>query len=215
MDDRGCRCDVNAAGSNIRLLIWLIVFCMPLPTAGAVTADFEPVAAVYSRFIHLSARHNISPLATAIAQDRDGFLWLGTQHGLYRFDGDNVQLYRAAPDDSASLSADWVSALLVAGDGRLWIGTRYGGLNLYDPVTQRFSRVPLPPLILSSRNYGNTVIVCRALTVTGCKLLPVIRWPLTRGYRPAVISFCWPAACRKGSGSKRSAYRCGYCRPGG
>ncbi|MDP2717036.1 sensor histidine kinase [Rheinheimera sp.] len=120
----------------------------PLHAAAAAVSAVapEPVASVYSRFIHLSARHNISPLATAIAQDKAGFLWLGTQHGLYRFDGDNVQVFRAAPDDAGSLSADWVSSLLVAADGRLWIGTRYGGLNLYDPVTQRFSRLSLPLL---------------------------------------------------------------------
>ncbi|WP_166838290.1 two-component regulator propeller domain-containing protein [Rheinheimera pleomorphica] len=140
---------MNTASSRLALLLWLTTVLLVLPsatTAATSAAAAEPVASVYSRFIHLSARHNISPLATAIAQDQAGFLWLGTQHGLYRFDGDNVQLFRAVADDADSLSADWVSALLVAADGRLWIGTRYGGLNLYDPLTQRFSRIALPLL---------------------------------------------------------------------
>ncbi|MCH8537022.1 MAG: GAF domain-containing protein [Alkalimonas sp.] len=77
-------------------------------------------------------------------QDHAGMLWLGTQHGLYRFDGSTSTLFQADPEDASSLSADWITSLLVDDEGILWIGTRYGGLNRYNPQTGLFQRVPFP-----------------------------------------------------------------------
>lgn len=99
---------------------------------------------VYSRFIQLSRQHPNLSQTTALIQDQQGFLWIGTQHGLYRYDGQEIEAFRANPADASSLSADWISTLMVDRRGQLWIGTRYGGLNLFDPATEKFSRIPLP-----------------------------------------------------------------------
>ena len=74
----------------------------------------------------------------AILQDRQGFLWLGTQDGLNRYDGYGFRVFRHDPNDSASLSSNAVFALAEDADGALWIGTR-GALNRYDPSTNSFS----------------------------------------------------------------------------
>jgi diguanylate cyclase (GGDEF)-like protein len=62
---------------------------------------------------------------TAIAQTPDGYLWLGTQVGLVRFDG-----VRLAPLEAvaAAPALDTVSALAVDGKGALWVGTLAGAL---------------------------------------------------------------------------------------
>ncbi len=62
---------------------------------------------------------------TAIAQTPDGYLWLGTQVGLVRFDG-----LRFSPLEAvvATPALDTVSALAVDGGGRLWVGTAAGAL---------------------------------------------------------------------------------------
>jgi signal transduction histidine kinase/ligand-binding sensor domain-containing protein len=59
-----------------------------------------------------------------IAQTPDGYLWLGTEFGLLRFDG--VRSVPWAPPTDDHLPSSDITKLLVARDGRLWIGTRAG-----------------------------------------------------------------------------------------
>ncbi|MGM9481027.1 two-component regulator propeller domain-containing protein [Roseateles sp. NT4] len=77
-------------------------------------------------------------LATAMAQDAQGFLWIGTQDGLVRHDGYGFKVYRPRPGDATSLSGSYVRALHVARDGRLWVGSISGGVSVFDPRTEGF-----------------------------------------------------------------------------
>ncbi|MFL6246477.1 MAG: two-component regulator propeller domain-containing protein [Thermoanaerobaculia bacterium] len=79
-------------------------------------------------------------LCSAIAQDAAGLLWFGTQGGLVRYDGYEFRVYRANPADATTLAGSYVRALLVASDGRLWVGTFSGGLSVFDPRTEKFTR---------------------------------------------------------------------------
>ncbi len=90
----------------------------------------------------------------AIKQDSVGFIWIGTQEGLFRFDGYEYLHFLSNPYQSSSLSYDVVSDLEVDQDGRLWIATDGGGLNLYQPNTQSFKQFNSrshPDLILNNR----------------------------------------------------------------
>ncbi len=64
----------------------------------------------------------------------DGLLWVGTQNGLAILDpaSGKVERVLAVPANPDSLSARWVSALLVDSRGRQWVGTLGGGLDLAD-----------------------------------------------------------------------------------
>jgi len=73
----------------------------------------------------------------AMVQDNEGFMWLGTQAGLSRFDGYRVTTWRNSVNDPRSLVNNWVRVLHVDPRGRLWVGTD-GGLDRYDPATQSF-----------------------------------------------------------------------------
>ncbi|CAN5209195.1 sensor histidine kinase [soil metagenome] len=65
----------------------------------------------------------------AIAQSADGFLWLGTGSGLYRFDG--VRFERIAPIPGDRTRSPQVSSLAVTRTGDLWVGYRWGGVAVY------------------------------------------------------------------------------------
>jgi diguanylate cyclase (GGDEF)-like protein/PAS domain S-box-containing protein len=79
---------------------------------------------------------------TAMLQDGHGFLWLGTQAGLVRYDGYRVITYRADSADPQALADNWVTALHVDAQGRLWVGSR-GGLQRFDAALGRFERIDL------------------------------------------------------------------------
>ncbi len=73
----------------------------------------------------------------AITQDRAGYIWVGTQNGLARFDG--VRFTSYIPDTEPQLPGIWIRALLLDRDGKLWIGT-YKGLAMY--ADGRFVKIP-------------------------------------------------------------------------
>jgi diguanylate cyclase (GGDEF)-like protein len=96
------------------------------------------------RFDQLDMEQGLSQDAVyAIAQDGAGFIWLGNQSGLNRYDGYRVTVFKNDPADPASLSDNWVDALYTDPHGVLWVGT-LGGLNRYDPAHAGFVRYPLP-----------------------------------------------------------------------
>ncbi len=88
----------------------------------------------------------------SIVQDRQGFVWFGSQAGLSRFDGYKVTVYRNIVGDPRSLAENWVGVLHLDPRGRMWVGTD-GGLDLFDPRTQAFSHyLPQEP---EKRGNGN------------------------------------------------------------
>ncbi len=65
----------------------------------------------------------------AIAQTPDGYLWLGTEEGLARFDGVRFVIFDT--NNTPALESNHVSALLVDAQNNLWIGTQGGGLTVF------------------------------------------------------------------------------------
>ncbi|MTV41952.1 two-component regulator propeller domain-containing protein, partial [Duganella radicis] len=80
----------------------------------------------------------VNVIVTAVAQDQDGFLWVGTQGGLARWDGYRFRNYTAVPGDPRTLPDGLVGPLHVDPRGRLWIGTGSGGLARYEPASDGF-----------------------------------------------------------------------------
>jgi len=76
----------------------------------------------------------------AVVQDKRGFIWLGTQDGLVRYDGLQMHVYRPSDNDPHSISSGYITALTLDATGKLWIGTAEHGVNLYDPETDQFTR---------------------------------------------------------------------------
>lgn len=78
----------------------------------------------------------------ALAEDSLGFIWIGTQSGLVRYDGTDMQVFKADPNDPSALPSNQIEGLLFDQRNRLWITTR-GGLCRYDAEMNHFVRYPL------------------------------------------------------------------------
>ncbi|WP_328592727.1 ligand-binding sensor domain-containing protein, partial [Cognatilysobacter lacus] len=76
----------------------------------------------------------------AIAQDSLGFIWVGTQGGLHRYDGERYRVYRHDPEDAASLPDSFVTALAADERPVLWIGTYSQYVAQLDLRTGRIRR---------------------------------------------------------------------------
>jgi signal transduction histidine kinase/ligand-binding sensor domain-containing protein len=95
-----------------------------------------------SSFIHQSwqtAQGLPQNSVLAMAQTRDGYLWIGTEEGLVRFDGVRFTTFNAR---GSGLPSKIVTALLPIGDHDLWVGTNGGGLarfadGKFTPYTTR------------------------------------------------------------------------------
>jgi len=74
-----------------------------------------------------------------MAQDQDGYLWIGTQGGLDRYDGYRIESWQADPDDPGSLSHNFIRDLLVTRDNALWVATG-SGPNRLDAETRAVTR---------------------------------------------------------------------------
>jgi signal transduction histidine kinase/ligand-binding sensor domain-containing protein len=78
----------------------------------------------------------------ALAQTKDGFLWLGTEAGLVRFDGVEFQTYDRNSNSGLSgpaLPGNDIRCLLATADGALWIGTNAGLARWKDGTAKTFT----------------------------------------------------------------------------
>ena len=90
------------------------------------------------------------PSITAIYKDRTGFLWIGTQSGLNKYDGSNTTIFNSNRTPPHRLPASYISQISQSLDGTLWIATYGGGLARYDERTGSFD----PITGSSSRKYN-------------------------------------------------------------
>jgi signal transduction histidine kinase/ligand-binding sensor domain-containing protein/CheY-like chemotaxis protein len=97
-------------------------------------------------FVRLSLEDGLSQARVGvIVQDSEGFIWLGTQEGLNRYDGYTFEVFLHDPGKPGSLSHDSIQCLLVDRQQQLWVGTEGGGLNRFDASTRTFVRFPNNP----------------------------------------------------------------------
>jgi signal transduction histidine kinase/ligand-binding sensor domain-containing protein len=75
-----------------------------------------------------------------IIQSYDHFLWLATDEGLVRYDGHTFKYYIHDPEDTTTLSNDYVERLSEDKHGRIWIAASTS-VNVYDPKKNQFSRL--------------------------------------------------------------------------
>ncbi|MBB1088326.1 EAL domain-containing protein [Lysobacter sp. SG-8] len=92
-------------------------------------------------FNTLGSEHGLAQASVlSLAEDPQGFVWVGTQGGLHRYDGHRYQLFQHDPRDPASLPDSHITALAVSGDRYLWIGSQAEYVSRLDIGTGEIQR---------------------------------------------------------------------------
>jgi len=93
-------------------------------------------------FEHISVEQGLSQsIVTSIIQDKNGFLWFGTEDGLNRYDGYQFKIFKHNPGNPSSISDNGIMCLYKDKQNNIWIGTDKRGLNKYDYRTGKFVHI--------------------------------------------------------------------------
>ncbi len=100
------------------------------------------------QFTGYSTKDGLSSNNTnAIVKDSQGFIWIATQNGLNRFDGNAFDNFYNNPADSTSIASNYVHSLFISHKNELWIGTE-SGICKYNAKTQQFSNYAPDTLVM-------------------------------------------------------------------
>jgi ligand-binding sensor domain-containing protein len=95
-----------------------------------------------------------------VYKDKDGFLWIGTDDGLNRFDGKEIKTYYHQFTDSNTMAANEIYGICEDRYNRLWIAHYNAGISIYDKNNDRFirldNRVHPSEKLSTNRVYGLT-----------------------------------------------------------
>lgn len=115
------------------IVLFLLLIFYSAPTV--ITGQDHPQFLQYQQTDGLQNNYILS-----LYQDHAGFMWIGTENGLNRFDGHHFISFRFDPDDSTSINNNWVYSIHEDQKRNLWVGTQRG-LNRLDRTTGRFERI--------------------------------------------------------------------------
>jgi len=97
----------------------------------------------------------------SIAEDGNGQMWIGSADGLYcltKGNSSSIAYYSRSGLDS-SLSQNEIRSVFVDGPGNIWIGTYGGGVNKYNPFSQKFDHILSDPDIPGSLTDNNVLTI--------------------------------------------------------
>jgi ligand-binding sensor domain-containing protein len=131
-----------------------LLVCTSLTLFSILTFALDPSLQI-SQYAHKAWRfedEGFIGAPSAFAQTKDGYLWIGTQSGLLRFDG--VRFVPWPETGGPELPSDFISTLLGASDGSLWIGTGRGLVRWKDGTLTNYSSVPALIGTILEDNHG-------------------------------------------------------------
>ena len=120
---------------RLHLLLKCIFLLLYLAAAGQQAKEYA--------FTHFTTANGLaSNFVNSIAQDKDGYLWLGTANGLQRFDGYRFHSFQSGKGKFTPLPSDDISKLYYDKKGNLWTVTGNNQVGIFK--TRTFTYTPVP-----------------------------------------------------------------------
>ena len=117
--------------STLKIIFIFLVACSTISHAAAQSHDYKVE--------RISLENELYGFCgTCILQDREGFMWFGSQNGLFRYDGKRFEKFLYDPEDSTSISHEEVQWILEDDEGTIWVST-VNGINKFDKTTGKFT----------------------------------------------------------------------------
>jgi signal transduction histidine kinase/ligand-binding sensor domain-containing protein/CheY-like chemotaxis protein/AraC-like DNA-binding protein len=114
------------------IIVWALLFFTLLSVEALAQSDTF-------RFTHFTTRNGLSRnYIKTVLQDHRGYLWLGTNDGLNRYDGYGFKIYQADQATITGISDNYIQFVFEDSKKRLWVGTKDGGVQLYQEEMDRF-----------------------------------------------------------------------------
>jgi len=108
------------------------------------------------RFENISVNDGLSQsTGRVVIQDSKGFIWIGTQDGLNKYDGRSFTVYNSDPLDTNSMADNYIQDITEDEEGFLWIGYNTGGMDRFDPGNEIFTHYKNRPGDNTSISHNN------------------------------------------------------------
>ena len=120
---------------------WIGIVCLAFLSAFALAQSPQ---LGQSQFRLLDYKDGLpNPVVQSIAQDKSGYLWVGTKDGLARFDGSDFKVFRHLPGDVQSMPSNFVQSVHVDANDQIWLGIEGYGLYRFNRENGSFTAIPL------------------------------------------------------------------------
>jgi len=128
---------------NKRLNVSLIFYCLVLITTQKVLGQHgAPII-----FDHYGVSEGFdASQVLCLQKSKDGYLWIGTEQGLLRYDGHSFKTFRTNPFDTTTISSNYIRKIEEDKRGHLWV-LALPDLDVFDPNTGKSKRIKIPPAI--------------------------------------------------------------------
>ncbi|MBD2705882.1 response regulator [Spirosoma sp. BT702] len=138
--------------SIIRVLVCLMCLLVPSGWLGAQSVRFPQPEFITDR------QGLPQAVVQSILQDKQGFIWVATRDGLCRYDGYRFKVFQPDPDGRPSLSFAGINQIKLDRQGRIWIVSERGDIDIFDPRTETFINFSRQAAFRRLVKPGNTYI---------------------------------------------------------
>jgi len=144
------RLDISKLTMIVRSASSISAVCCKLSSVLVTVIIFHVMAFAQSRstenvvFQSLTINDGLSQgMVTRILQDGYGFMWFATKDGLNQYDGYHFKIFRHDTEDTTSLADSYVQTMTEDSQGRIWVGTASGSLDVFHRETETFEHIKL------------------------------------------------------------------------